>query len=113
MKANGNLAGVEFVTAPRFHRDAETWATIITESGYWFTKAAMAYFGSRVAWDSLTPTADGYLFISSERDNGGAWDGVRRYTVRAWNMDNGVLAASEFGQFDTMAQAKRYLAGAR
>lgn len=121
MRAAGNLAGVEFIAPPRYHNQAQLWAEIITESGYFFTKQAMAYFGSRVAWDSLICLNDDprvFGLITSEQDqpftlsNGEtvcAWDGARRYTVRAWREDSGILTLSEFGEFATLAEAKRWL----
>lgn len=121
MRAAGNLAGVEFIAPPRYHNQAQLWAEIITESGYFFTKQAMAYFGSRVAWDSLICLNDDprvFGLITSEQDqpytlsNGEtvcAWDGTRRYTVRAWREDSGILTLSEFGEFATLAEAKRWL----
>jgi hypothetical protein len=121
MRPAGNLAGVEFIAPPRYHNQAELWAEIITESGYFFSKQAMAYFGSRVAWDSLTALTGeprAYGFITSEQDkpftlsNGEtvcAWDGARRYTVRAWREDSGIITLSEFGQFESLKDARQWL----
>lgn len=119
MRAAGNLAGVEFISPPRYSNQYEQWAEIITESGYFFTKSAMRYFGSRIVWDSLTGLERGvFAFISSEQDQPvaissgivpAAWDGARRYTVRAWNKDHGIIKLSEFGEFATLKDAKEYL----
>lgn len=119
MRAAGNLAGVEFISPPRYHNRFNLWAEIITESGYFFTKTAMRYFGSRIVWDSLTRVEQGvFAFITSEqskpvRTSSGivpaAWDGARRYTVRAWNKNHGIIPLSEFGEFATLKQAKAYL----
>lgn len=110
MRAAGNLAGVEFIHPPRYHHATDEWKEIITESGYFFTKDAMKWFGSKVAWDSLTKIdAETYGFITSEQDSGGAWDGERRYTVRKWERDSGTLPLSEFGEFDTLKEAKTWL----
>lgn len=119
MRAAGNLAGVEFISPPRYSNQYEQWAEIITESGYFFTKSAMNYFGSRIAWDTLTALDGGvFAFITSEQDKPvaissgivpAAWDGARRYTVRAWNMDHGIIPLSEYGEFATLKQAKEYL----
>jgi hypothetical protein len=51
-----------------------------------------------------------YGFITSEQDSGGAWEGQRRYTVRKFDMDSGTLPISDFGEFDTLKQAKAFLA---
>ena len=110
MRAVKSLAGVEFIDAPLYHPQRELWREIITESGYFFTKSAMRWFGSRVAWDTLTAiTPELFGFITSEQDSGGAWEGQRRYTCRAFSNEFGVLPLSEFGEFDTLKQAKFYL----
>lgn len=119
MRPAGNLAGVEFISPPRYHNQYDQWAEIITESGYFFTKSAMRYFGSRIIWDSLTALDDGvFAFITSEQDRPvtissgtvpAAWDGARRFTVRAWSMDHGIIELSEFGEFATLKAAKDYL----
>lgn len=119
MRAAGNLAGVEFISPPRYSNQYEQWAEIITESGYFFTKSAMRYFGSRIVWDSLTGLERGvFAFITSEQDKPvaissgivpAAWDGARRYTVRAWSMEHGIIELSEFGEFATLKDAKAYL----
>lgn len=115
MKANGNLAGVEFIDVPRNYYGArETWREIISESGYWFTKAAMNWFGCRISWATLTPTADGYLFISSEQQT--AVPGIestywqpRLYTLRKWTLESGVQTIGEFQGHATLAAAKKAL----
>jgi hypothetical protein len=110
MRANGNLAGVEFIAPPMHHHHAEIWREIITESGYCFTKSAMKWFNSRVAWDTLTKlTAESYGFVSSEQDSAGAWNGERRYTVRRWNAESGVSDLSKFGEFGTLKAARKWL----
>ena len=114
MRANGNLAGMEFIAPPMHHNHAEIWREIITDSGYWFTKSTMRFFGTRVVWDSLVKlNAKDYLFISSERDTVlPAWNGQRRYTVRQWNAVTGVNGLSEFGQFATLAAARKWATSA-
>ena len=115
MRPAGNLAGVEFIHPPRYHNQTELWKEIISESGYYFTKEAMRYFGSRVAWDTLTGiTQELYGFVTSEQDQNpygqSAWEGQRRYTVHGWTKEYGVLPLSEFGEFETLKQARHYLA---
>jgi len=106
MKPSGNLAGVEFIAPPIYHHHRREWEEIISESGYFFSKGAMRFFNSRIAWDSLVKIdQDAYGFITSESSD----NDQRRYTARKWTEANGVLPLSEFGQFDTMAQAKTYL----
>jgi hypothetical protein len=106
VRAFGNLAGVEFIAPPMYHRDDALWREIITESGYFFTRSAMRFFNSQVAWDSLVKIdQDTYGFITSEKPD----FGQRCYTVRKWEKESGVGELSEFRQFDTIAQAKTYL----
>lgn len=124
MRPAGNLAGVEFIDAPQYlrHETRETWRLIISESGYFFTKAAMKWFSSRVAWDTLTQYRDGYLFITSEQDKPvyissgmvpAAWDGQRRYTLRYFTLENGLAndlgVHSEHGRYETLERARRVL----
>lgn len=108
MRASRNLAGVEF-SQPPYHlgvHRVETWRDIITGSGYFFAKSSMRFFQSRVNWDSLTQiTADTFGFITSERYE----QDPRRYTVRGWNDWLGVLDLSDFQQFATLKEARRYL----
>lgn len=108
MRARGNLAGVEFANPPygMNWETVQTWQNIITESGYFFSKESMRYFGSRIAWDTLTKIdQDTYGFITSERHN----QDPRRYSVRGWTEYKGVFDLSDFQQFATLAEAKRYL----
>jgi hypothetical protein len=109
MRPAGNLAGVEFLHPPLYHNSAEQWKLVISESGYFFTKSAARWFGSRIAWSSLTVNNTGYLFITSEQDDYAAWDGLRRYTVRSWNKQTGVDSIGEFGGYATMATARAVL----
>ena len=110
MRAAGNLAGVEFIAPPIWHNYRDTWAEIITESGYFFTRSAMRFFDSRVAWETLTQYGDGYLFITSEQPPAyGEHRSPRTYTLRKWTKENGTNPLSEFGEFATIDQAKREL----
>lgn len=107
MRPAGNLAGVEFLAPPPYDTNARLWEEIISNSGYFFTRAAGGFFYSRISWNSLTRTHGGALFISSEQDKGGlAWSGQRRYTLRAWSMANGVDTLGEFGEYETLAKAR-------
>jgi len=107
MRPAGNLAGVEFAHPPRYHNQTDAWKLIISESGYFFTRDAMGFFNSAVAWNSLTAIGDGYLFVTSERDTyGTAWGGEKRYTLRAWNIDTGVNTIGDFGDYGTLNAAK-------
>jgi hypothetical protein len=104
MRPAGNLAGVSFIDAPLWHARRDTWREIISNSGYFFTADAMRFFECRVAWDSLTPVGEAWLFITSER----APMGERRYTVRTWT-PSGVDTLGEFGEHATRAAAHREL----
>jgi len=101
------LAGVSFIDAPLHHRNREQWREIISNSGYFFTVDTMRFFDCRVAWDSLTPLGDAWLFITSERSPGGP----RRYTVRAWSLEASVVSAGQFQAHDTLAAARREIRG--
>lgn len=110
MRPAGNLAGIEFLAPPLFHHAFDEWREIISESGYFFTKGAGRWFGSKVSWDSLTKIdAETYGFVTSEQCDFGAWDGQRRYTVRKWTKEHGVNALSEYGQFDNLKEARTWL----
>ena len=104
MRATGTLAGVEFLAPPAYHSQDKEWREVITESGYFFTKSAARFFGSRVSWDTLTAIPSGYLFITSETS-----DTPRRYTLRSWDSVRGVHSVGEFMEHATLAAAKKAL----
>ena len=107
MRATGNLAGVSFISPPRGHRDEMQWQQIITESGYFFTVAAMRWFSSRILWDTLAPIGDDYSFVTSEQDT--YTNQPRTYTVRVWTMATGVDKISGFGEHASRAAALKAL----
>jgi hypothetical protein len=107
MRATGNLAGVTFLSPPRYHRDQEQWQQIITESGYFFTVDAMRWFSSRILWDTLAPIGNDYLFVSSEQDT--YTSQPRAYSVRVWTMDGGVDTIGALGGHTTRAAALKAL----
>jgi len=107
MRATGNLAGVSFISPPPGHRDQVQWQQIITESGYFFTASAMRWFSSRILWDTLSPTGDAFLFVSSEEDTYNSQP--RSYTVRVWTMDTGVDTISGLGEHGSRAAALKAL----
>lgn len=116
MRAAGNLAGVEFIAPPKgmHYETAEAWKTIISESGYFFTKDAMRFFSCRVAWDTLTKiTQEQYGFITSEQ-NALLYEAThpRRYTVRTWTLEAGTESLSQYQEFATLKDAKKYLLNA-
>lgn len=104
-----NIYEQPLISPPSRTANREQWADVITGSGFWFTRSAMAFFGSRVVWSSLAEDATGWLFITSEKDSHGAWDGQRRYTVRHFRYGHGVETMGEFGQFATLSKAKKHL----
>lgn len=106
---NMKLAGNEWIAPPVYHANRNEWERVINGSAYWFTKAAMRWFGCRVYWDTLTEYRGGYLFISSEQDAGGAWNGQRRYTLRHYTDARGVHTLGKFMQHATLAAARREL----
>lgn len=70
-----------------YTKDDNTWLLIRANTGYWFSKNTLAFFGSKIYWNTLTPVEGGYLFISSE-DN---FDGTERlFSVRKVNRDFGI-----------------------
>jgi len=107
MRATGNLAGVTFLSPPRYHRDQEQWQKIITESGYFFTVDAMRWFSSRILWDTLAPIGDDYSFVTSEQDT--YTNQPRTYTVRVWTMATGVDEICGFGEHASRAAALKAL----
>lgn len=78
------------------------WNLIVNNSGKWFSKSAMRFFGSRILWGTLRPIAgDNFTFITSEEIAG-----VRKYTVREW-YPNGVYTLGEFHEHETRSAALR------
>lgn len=106
---NIKLSGHEWIAPPVYHANRNEWERVINGSAYWFTRAAMRWFNCRVYWDTLTAHGDGYLFVSSEQDDGGAWNGERRYTLRHYTDADGVNTIGEFCQYATLADARRAL----
>lgn len=89
----------DLIKVPGNYRFTE-WSKIIDKSGFWFTKSAMRFFGSRILWGTLRPIAgDNFTFITSEEAGF-----ERRYTLREWYPD-GVLTLGEFRQYATRAEA--------
>lgn len=109
MRPAGNLAGVEFLAPPLYEANAPLWSYIISNSGYFFTKSAVRFFNSRVAWSSLVETNHGALFITSEQDSNGAWNYERRYTVHAWSDKAGVSDVGNLMHYKTLNKARAAL----
>lgn len=106
-----NLHGQPLITPPARVANRDQWADVITGSAFWFTRSAMAWFGTRVVWSSLTQDATGWLFITSEQDGRGAWNGERRYSVRHFRYGSGVDTMGEFGGYDTLKNARIAIKG--
>jgi len=70
---------------------------------YFFDKAAMRFFSSRI----LPTIYGGRFFVSSEQDKHehGAWVGERRYTIREC-VNGRIVSRSEHGEFATVQDAK-------
>jgi hypothetical protein len=72
----------------------------------------MSFFSSRVLWQTLTPLADGYAFVSSEQnDYPYAPRAPRLYTVRLFR-GNGIETVGEFQQYATRLEAIRAMRSA-
>ena len=108
-----DLNQFDTITPPISADKRDQWQTIINGSGYFFSRKAMRFFASRVAWASLTQTPNAWLFITSEQHQSPfgplAWDGQRRYSIKAWRDSFGVQDVSEFGEYATLAEATRAL----
>lgn len=77
---------------------------------HFFDPATMRGFGSRVA----PGIYGGRVFVTSEQSpphgahgSGAPWGGERRYSVRVARPDGTIGNGSEFGEFDSLAQARR------
>lgn len=90
------------------HNNTRTITTVEelenAHSGYFFTDDSMRYFASIIepgVWG-------GCVFITSERDKTGrAWEGRRRWTVRAID-EHGQIISGEHGQFASRKAAANY-----
>lgn len=96
----------DIVHVPRSCSNREEWRHIVSTSGYWFTDGAMCFFNSRVSWETLTPTRDGYAFVTSEQFD---YRSPRFYTVREYRHGD-VVTLGEFQQYASRAEAVRALA---
>jgi hypothetical protein len=95
----------------KVNKNSLEWIKIRGNTGYWFSPSSMAFFGTRVNWNTLTEIPSGYLFVSSDQDYSGvAWNGERRYTVRLVNRDYGIQEIGEYNQFGSLKEAKKALA---
>lgn len=75
---------------------------------HFFSPATVRFFSSRVESGLL----DNHCFITSEQDTGcmsdtiKAWNGERRYTVRFFDEETGVVETlGEFGAYATLPEA--------
>lgn len=80
--------------------------------GHWFEHDSMELFGTRFESDPDL-IGDEYYFITSEQDRSGdpsrsAWEGVRRYTIRA-EYKGRIRTVGEFGEFETLSEAQEAL----
>lgn len=94
----------DFITAPK--SAPRQWREILASenNGFWFSKSAMRFFGSRILWNTLTPIAsDRFLFVS--REWSGLFDETPSYTVREWSPLNGVDTLGKFNGHGTRAEA--------
>jgi hypothetical protein len=87
-------------------KDGNTWLTIRANAGYWFAPDTLKFFGSRIYWQTLTETKDGYLFISSE-DNFDRTE--KRFSVRSVNSDYDIDTLGEYQGYATLDHAKTAL----
>lgn len=80
---------------------------------HWFDAESMRFFGTRLPDMPRIVVRNGrtmVAFISSERDRHphGAWNGKRRWTVRAFDGEH-VHSIGDFGAHRTLASARRAL----
>ena len=69
---------------------------------YFFSKESMSWFNSRLHHKVY----QGRYFITSERDSSGiAWDGRRRYTLRAVTPEGAMTTVGYFGQYHSLQEA--------
>ncbi len=77
--------------------------------GQWFSDDNMAFFSSKIGafYHGASP-ANWNIFVSSERNKYS--NDPRKYTVRQVQIDGSVEELSQFGEFTSSAQAKRFIA---
>jgi hypothetical protein len=70
-----------------YTKDSNEWLMIRAKTGHFFSKSALAFWGSKIYWQTLTKIKDGWLFISQE-DN---FDQTMKlFSVRKVNKDYGI-----------------------
>lgn len=91
-----------------YTKHSPEWELIRGNSGYWFSKSAMNFFGCRVYWHTLTEIDGGYLFITAE-DNFDRTE--KRFSVRFVNAADGyeIDTIGEFNAYETLDHAKTAL----
>lgn len=77
----------------------EIKAANAANDGYWFSPGAMRFFGSRISKEVI----GGCLFVTSEDFPASG----RRYSIRHADEHGTINTIGEFGQYATLAEAKR------
>jgi len=69
--------------------------------GFFFSESTMNYFASEIWRDSSLREVVfwGRYFLTSEQDDGGAWDGERRWTMRLCKNNGDIETVGLFGQY--------------
>ena len=71
---------------------------------FFFSPDTMRFFSSRIMSDIFPTGLERGYFVTSERDTAGAaWDGVRRYSVRRYNVTRRADGAARF-DVDTVGE---------
>lgn len=70
---------------------------------HWFSASTMEFFDSQV--ETGVSLIAGRFFVTSEQDKDGAYDGRRRFTVRAAADDGSIETVGEFMGYSTLDEA--------
>ena len=85
-------------------KNGSVWQEIIAKNENWFSKSTMRFWGSKVYWDTLTNTAEGWRFITADDNAQGTG---KMFTVRLAT-DKGIETVGQFLQHKTLAEANAY-----
>jgi hypothetical protein len=70
-----------------YSKDCNEWLLIRAKTGNWFSKDALAFWGSKIYWGTLKQVGTDYFFISQE-DNFNQSE--KLFSIRKVNKDFGI-----------------------
>lgn len=87
--------------------DMRTIKRLNGECGFhFFSEDTMRFFNSKV-YDDTKPVSNGWLFITSERNDRPYSENKREWTLRLFKANGQIDTIGEFGQYSSLKQAQK------